>query len=132
MGNSGYEATELADWLRQRLKDLDWMQKTLAEKSGLSTSSISDLINERQALTAETAEKIAAVSEMRVTATELLRKAGVLKQPPVPGNERRELALSMFDNLSGIGQDLVLDFMEMLQQRERGQNNEPARKKSKV
>ena len=109
----------LADWLRDKIDNLGWMQKTLAERSGLSPATISDLINEKQELSAETAEKLADVFELKITAPQLLRMAGLFKNTYIEPN-KRELALSMFQSLAPEEQDLALDIMNLLRQREKG------------
>jgi plasmid maintenance system antidote protein VapI len=119
----------LGDWLKNKLADLGWMQKTLAERSRVPASSITELIQGKQRLSAETAEKLASVTELQTTAIQLLRMAGELRQAALPGNALRETALDLFDKLNDDGQEMVLDFMAMLYRR--GKSDGPKGTKSK-
>lgn len=118
----------LAEWLRTRLDSLEWTQKQLADRAGISTSSISELLNGRQAITAETAEKLASVFELRATAPQLLQIAGALRTTYIEPS-KRELAVNMFLALPADKQELVLDFMNMLRSREREQVEHSRRKR---
>lgn len=111
---SGREA--LATFLRERLDALGWQQKKLAERAQLSTATVSELLHARQGLTAETAEKLANVFELRCTSQQLLKMAGILPSTYIEPAQR-DLAVSMFMSLDARQQELVLDFMNMLRTR---------------
>lgn len=111
------EPTELGPWLQWRLKNLQWMQRQLASAAGVSTATVSELISGKQSLTAETADKLANVPELKTTKETLLRLAGVWAD--VRPSRKRDVAQTLFDQLSTNGQDLAIDFMVMLAQRER-------------
>lgn len=127
MGNSAYDKPlTLSEWLQNKLGELGWLQKQAAEAAGVSTATISDLIREKQALTAETAAKLAAVPEFKVTRDHLLKLAGVWREPV--SSSKQEIAELMFGELSDTEQDLTLDFMVMLRQRARTKERRNSRK----
>jgi transcriptional regulator with XRE-family HTH domain len=111
------EPTDLGPWLLWRLQGIHWMQKNLATAADVSTATISELISGKQKLTAEMAEKLAAVPELKTTKEALLRRGGVWQE--IKPTRKSDLAGALFDQLSNNGQDLVIDFMVMLAQRER-------------
>ena len=111
------QEANLSDWLDAALKRIGWPQRKLAEMAGTTPTTISELISGKQGLTASMAEKLAAVPELRTTKEELLTLAGVWTEPKP--SQRRDVALALFDQLSRNGQDLAIDLLVMLTQRER-------------
>jgi plasmid maintenance system antidote protein VapI len=111
--------TTLSGWLENTLKANGWTQRRFAEMAGVTPTTISELISGKQGLTASMAEKLAAVPELRTTKEDLLRLAGIWSEPKP--SQKRDVALALFDQLSRNGQDLAIDLLVMLAQRERKQ-----------
>lgn len=111
------EETQLTLRLQARLADLRWAQKRLSVESGIVYSTLNDILNGKIPLSAENAAKLAVVPELRATKEELLMWAGVWTEPKP--SQKRDVALALFDQLSRNGQDLAIDLLVMLTQRER-------------
>lgn len=116
------EPAELGLWLAWRLRSTGRMQKWLAAESGLSTATISELISGKQKITAETAEKLAGVPDLKTTSAALLRRGGAWQESHP--TRRRDVAQTLFDKLSVVEQDLTIDFTVMLAKRERESNRD--------
>lgn len=72
MGKTQDGEQRLSEWLKVRLRDLDWTQRRLAEEARTTQTTISEIINEKQGLSAELAAKLAAVPELQTTKEELM------------------------------------------------------------
>jgi plasmid maintenance system antidote protein VapI len=119
MGNTQSDS-QLSAWLKSRLKELEWTQKRLAREADVADSTISDLLNGHMALTAEMADKLAGVPELKTTKESLLTLAGIWAE--TRPSRKRDVAQALFDQLTAGGQDLTIDFMVMVAQRERGRD----------
>jgi transcriptional regulator with XRE-family HTH domain len=117
MGNLDAPDLALSEWLETTIKNLGWTQRRLAEMARTTPTTISELISGKQGLTAEMAEKLAVVPELKTTKEDLLSRAGVWAE--ARPSRRRDVAQALFDQLTGNAQDLAIDFMVMLAQRER-------------
>lgn len=68
-------------------------------------------------MTAELAEKLAAVPELKTTKEELMKRAGIWKG--AINNSKKSVVIDQLDSLSDVELELTLDFVLMLKQRER-------------
>lgn len=93
----------------------------MADEAGTSDTNISELVNERQDLTAEMADKFASVPELKTTREELLDIFGGKTDAHLNQRRKRkrDAALASFDRLPDPAQDLALDMLTMLEKRER-------------
>lgn len=112
-----FKESEFPAWLQAKLKEVGWTQKRLSDESGITQSNLSELARGIQSLTAEAAEKLAAVPELKTTAEELLVLAGAWSK--IVDTSKRAKAIAMLDGLNDVELDLVMDFAAMLRQRER-------------
>ena len=108
---------KLSEWLSVTLRELDWKQRRLAEMAHTTPTTISEIINEKQGLTAELAEKLAAVPELKTTKEELMKRAGIWKG--ALNNSKKNVVIDQLDSLSDVELELTLDFVLMLKQRDR-------------
>lgn len=117
MGKTQDGEQRLSEWLKVRLRDLDWTQRRLAEEARTTQTTISEIINEKQGLSAELAAKLAAVPELQTTKEELMLRGGVWEG--VLNTGKKTVVIEQLDRLSEVELDLTLDFVLMLQQRTR-------------
>lgn len=118
-----------AAWLTEKLGELKWTQKRLSQESSAVESSISNLLAGKITLTAEMAEKLASVPELKTTKEELLTVAGVWDEPRP--SRKRDVVSELFDKLSPNGQDLAIDFIVMLAQREKEREQNKGQKEQR-
>jgi transcriptional regulator with XRE-family HTH domain len=108
---------KLSEWLKAKLKELDWTQRRLAEEARTTQTTVSEIINEKQGLSAELAAKLAAVPELQTTKEELMLRGGVWEGPI--SSSKKDVVVDQLDKLSDVELELTLDFVLMLQQRTR-------------
>jgi len=118
MGNLEGRA-RVAEWLRARLAELKWDQARLADESHILKSSINKLWLQKQDLTIEVADKLAAVPELKVTREDLIDLFLGSLQATKHQARKRRVAMASFDRLSDKAQSTAINLLAALEKGER-------------
>lgn len=117
----------VSDLISGRLADLGESQKWLAQRAGMSESSLSDILAMKQDITVQQANRLAKVSELGLTATVILATAANAdltdEQRLIKG---MGLVGALYARLSPSKKEQVQDLITLLYQKE-SSRNEPDR-----
>lgn len=121
----------IGDWLKSRLKTVGKTQRWLSKEADIAETTISDLANNKIELEAEMANRLSAVTELGVTAAQLLSIAGKINLASQEAqSEDAGLFGGIYTTLSEQRKQLARNFLLMLhdEQKRSAGDNKPGQK----
>ena len=105
------QTVHFSDWLNTQLSDRGWSLRELSRRSGLSTTHISDIANQKTTPGLDSCVSIARA--LNLAPENLLRLAGHLPPLPAPVQEEQE-ALTLIRRLPAATRTIALNILRTL------------------